>query len=233
MRRRRAAAPAGRWRVAGAALVVLAGLLGAGYLLVDAGPESAAGTAAPGAGFTESRSGTDGSSGQGFSADPFDEGLSDEPVSPHGAEPSPVTEVLPDPSPPGRVGLVSIASAAAADARVAEIATLFDTYFTGINAHDPTVATRVFAPGGVVDPGDAAQVATFNEDTATTQDFDVWLLAVNGDVATVSFTSSQAPGFGPAERPGETCTNWRLDFQLTSEPRILGTAPGAVSSPCT
>ncbi|GAB7047342.1 zinc finger protein [Catenuloplanes indicus] len=222
-RRRRAAAPAGRWRVAAIALVVLAGLLGAGYLLVDTGAEPAAGTT---------------SSPEAVSTEPFGEPeISHQPESFSVAEPSavaepvPFDEGLPEPA-PGRIGLVSIAPAAAGDARVVEIATLFDTYFTGINTHDPTVATRVFAPGGVVDPGDAGHVATFNADTATTQDFDVWLLAVDGDVATVSFTSSQAPGFGPPERPGETCTNWRLDFRLTGDPLILGTAPGAASSPC-
>ncbi|MDR7321547.1 MULTISPECIES: hypothetical protein [Catenuloplanes] len=229
--RRRAPAPAGRGRVAAIALVVLAGLLGAGYLLVDTGAEPAAGTTAV---FTEPSVAPE----QFYlPQQSYQPELSDLPEPSAVAEPSaaaepvPFDEGLPEPA-PGRIGLVSIAPAAAGDARVVEIATLFDTYFTGINAHDPTVATRVFAAGGVVDPHDAAQVATFNADTATTQDVDVRLLAVAGDVATVSFTSSQAPGFGPPERPGETCTNWRLDFRLTSDPLIIGTAPGAVSSPC-
>ncbi|MDR7278132.1 zinc finger Ran-binding domain-containing protein [Catenuloplanes atrovinosus] len=233
--RRRAPEPSDRWRLAGIAAVVLAVLLAAGYLILDTGPESAAGTTAPG-----SESGSE--AGAASLAAPEatvredapgvpDAGVPDEGLT--WVEPSPVTEAgTAYQPPPTRAGLVSIAPEAAADHRAAEIAALFDTYFTGINAHDPTVATRVFAPGGVVDPGDATQVAAFNADTATTQDSDVWLLAVDGDVATVSFTSSQAPGYGPPERPAETCTDWRLDFLLTADPLIMGTAPGAVSAPC-
>jgi hypothetical protein len=202
-----------RWRVAGVALVVLAGLVGGGYLLSDAGADSATGPAAP-------------------SVTPVGWTPSETPP-----EPEPAAEEF-TPTAPGQIGLVSIESA---DPRATYLAALFDTYFTGINAHDASVATRVFAPGGVVDPAAPGQVADFGADIATTRDSNIRLLAVADDphagevIATLSFTSTQDPGFGPPERPDETCTDWRLDFRLTSwegDLLIFGTAPGAVSAPC-
>lgn len=228
VRRRSPSADLARWRVAGVAAVVLAGLLGGGYLLIDAGAESAAETPPATAEFIPG-AGEDTLPATGAGAFGTPSGSS--PEFPEPAEPT-----LPTTS-----GLVSIAADAAADPRAAAIAALFDTYFTGINAHDASVATRVFAPGAVVDPADPEQVAEFGVDIATTRDSDVRLLAVADDpgsgevIATVSFTSTQAPGYGPPERRNETCTDWRLDFRLTrweSELLILGTAPGAVSAPC-
>jgi hypothetical protein len=53
-------------------------------------------------------------------------------------------------------------------------------------------------------------------------------------VATVTFASNQAAGAGPRERPNETCTRWRVTYQLTA--RVSGDylvyRGAGVSDPC-
>ncbi|MFI5838395.1 hypothetical protein ACIA8K_01580 [Catenuloplanes sp. NPDC051500] len=232
--RRKPRATVARWRVAGVALAVLAGLVGGGYLLLDAGAQSA--TDQPSDAVTEA--------GPEAGPEAAPEAASDVVTEPAPGIDADSSGALgfesqsASPTVPAQIGMVAIVTG---DARATEVAALFDFYFAGINAHDASVAAKVFAPGGVVDPNDPGQVANFGADTATTQDSNVRLLEVvdaaePGElIATVSFTSTQAPEFGPPERPGETCTDWRLDFRLTrwhGELRIFGTERGAVSAPC-
>lgn len=220
----------GPWAVAGAGLMIVLALAGAGHLVLDTGTDP--GTADAGIVADPSVTGT------------FDDGTFDDGSTAAGSLAGPeVPDVAtPAESPaPGPAGMVSIEAEAAADPRTPQIAAMFDAYFTAINAHDAPAAAGAFAPGGLVDPGDPEQVASFGADIATTRDSDVRLWAVADDahtgdvIATVSFTSTQAPGYGPPERRDETCTDWRLDFRLRSwegQLLILGTAPGAVCAPC-
>lgn len=105
--------------------------------------------------------------------------------------------------------------------QLAAVATLLDTYFSGINAHDPVLATSVFAADGTVNPGDASQVAKFGNDTRTTHDDRIAVLGITpaavpggtGLLVRVSFRSTQAPSLGPG---GQACTDWSLTYRLRS-----------------
>jgi hypothetical protein len=139
---------------------------------------------------------------------------------------------------PTQVGLVTVA-AEAVDARAVDVAAMFAAHFGAINGRDFDTAAAYFDPDGVVDPGDAAQVATFAEDVSTTTDSDLVLLAVTDGaqpgqlLAHLTFRSEQAPGMGPRDRPDETCTRWDIVYELstTAGYRIVrGTQ--AQSTPC-
>jgi hypothetical protein len=121
------------------------------------------------------------------------------------------------PAPPDRAGLVKY-TAVAGDDRAAEIATLFDSYFSAINAGDYDRALTYYDPAGQVDTSDPAERADFAEGVATSTDSDVVLRSLTGDpsdgnlVATVSFTSQQAADKAPN---GQTCAHWTVAYTLT------------------
>jgi hypothetical protein len=158
-------------------------------------------------------------------------------------EPSPSTVESPAPpsAPETAAGAVTIDPATAADPRARPVATMLDTYFSGVNQHDAGAALSVVDPRGPVDPNDPDQVADFARAIATTSDTDIVLHAVGADPtgrgavrAAVSFRSHQSPGYGPKTNTRETCTAWRITYVL-SEPdraayRIL--ASSATHQPC-
>ncbi|MFI6329444.1 hypothetical protein ACIBBG_14230 [Micromonospora chersina] len=158
-----------------------------------------------------------------------------------------VTSSVPEESPspsalPTSVGLVGIDSSLE-DPRAAGIAATFDTYFAGINGGDYQAAASMFDPAGeVLDPGDNRAVQRFGQQLVTTRDSDVVLHALTDAptgvlVAEVSFQSNQAPGYGPKGRPQETCTRWRIRYELsvtaTGEYRILRSKAAEPSRSCT
>ncbi|WP_328466808.1 hypothetical protein OHA21_47265 [Actinoplanes sp. NBC_00393] len=124
------------------------------------------------------------------------------------------------------------------DSRAAEIAAMFETYFTGINEKDYAAVAGVFDPAGDLDPGDPEQMAAFSDGTATTEDSDIRLTGVrdlaNGRIrADLTFRSQQDAGDGPPGRLGETCTLWQVGYTLTSTDSGYRIYRGkGVSEPC-
>lgn len=53
----------------------------------------------------------------------------------------------------------------------------------------------------------------------TTQESDIALTGLSSDgtytLATMSFRSTQDPGYGPATNPDDTCDDWTITYQLT------------------
>ncbi|WP_203759301.1 hypothetical protein [Actinoplanes octamycinicus] len=98
------------------------------------------------------------------------------------------------------------------------VATMFETYFAGINAKDPDAALSVVEPKGRMNPADPAVVAKFGADIRTTRDDEIELGAVTDNGGTVtaelSFRSRQAAGYGPADDPDQTCTRWTMVYTL-------------------
>jgi hypothetical protein len=142
---------------------------------------------------------------------------------------------------PNRVGVVDT-GAVAADPRAADIAAMFDQHFSGINSRDYPRAIAVYDPAGVIRPDDPGHRQRFVDGVSTTTDSDVRLLAVGpgagapvAATARLTFQSQQAPGYGPKDREGETCTRWDITYALTSpaerQYRILR-ATTATSDPC-
>jgi hypothetical protein len=97
-------------------------------------------------------------------------------------------------------------------------------YFGGINSANYQQAWDVYSP---------ALQATFGYQAwssalSTSQDSQVVIQTIqhnpSGDLdASVMFQSQQAPAYGP--NPGETCTNWSLDYQLISSSASAPTPP--------
>jgi hypothetical protein len=153
---------------------------------------------------------------------------------------SPTGAGSPTPTSAPSVGLVDV-SAVATDARAADIAAMFDAYFSAINARDFTRALQVYDPAGSIDPADPKQRKSFADGVRTTKDSAVALLSITGDaqaaqiLARVRFTSHQQPGYGPKARRNETCTRWDVTYQLTSpaehQYRVFGAA-SAANQPC-
>jgi len=131
--------------------------------------------------------------------------------------------------------LVELA-AVASDSRAAGVGAMFDNYFGGINSRDFARAVSVFDPAGVLDPNNSDQVGRFSHDVSTTTDGDIVIRSIDTNpsraaalIVVVTFTSTQAAGYGPAGSTNETCTHRRVQYTLTQtaagEYRILrGTA---------
>jgi hypothetical protein len=114
---------------------------------------------------------------------------------------------------------------------------VFDTYFRAVNNRDTATATSVYAPGGVLDPGNATQVARFARAVSTTVDSDVVVHQIGTDpanpaavLANVTFVSRQDPGYGPKGRVDETCSVWDVTYTLTDRYLIRGSTGS--SRPC-
>jgi hypothetical protein len=119
----------------------------------------------------------------------------------------------------GDVQLVTV-HPAVDDPRAADVAAMFDTYFTGINERDYRAVARVLDPEGELDPGVPGQLKAFAEGTSTSRDSDVVLRGLKPTAsgrlrAEVSFRSRQKAGHGPPGRLGERCTRWDVVYVLT------------------
>jgi hypothetical protein len=112
----------------------------------------------------------------------------------------------------------------------------FDSYFQAINSGNYEQARLRQAPGRR--PSATKWAAALS----TSYDFNAELHSVTptsagGASAWVTFTSLQAANRGP--RPGETCTNWSIDYSLVPADdglmwidRAAGHGGGPVSQPC-
>ncbi|MGW5224404.1 hypothetical protein ACWEP5_05505 [Nocardia niigatensis] len=121
-----------------------------------------------------------------------------------------------------RVGIVDIAPALTGDPRAVAVATLFNTYFSGIDNHAYDVALGTLDPSGSFDPGNPQNRASFADALSTTFDRDVEVISIDpaGSLSTatsarVTFQSTQAAGMGPRGQEWETCTNWDLSYTLS------------------
>lgn len=138
------------------------------------------------------------------------------------------------------VGVVDY-SPVASDADAPAVATVLDTYFSGINDKDFARATSVFDPAGAINPNNSQQVAKLAHDDQTSTIGNVVINGLGPDpsgqgtlVARTAFRSTQSAGFGPHRDPNETCTQWTVTYtfvgSVTDGYRILkGSGP---SSPC-
>jgi uncharacterized RDD family membrane protein YckC len=97
------------------------------------------------------------------------------------------------------------------------IASSLDTYFSGINNQNYSVAWSQLSTN------QQNQIGTFDQfsqqlSTSSNSAIELHDTAENGDGtynADVTFTSHQGASFGP--NPGETCTNWTLTYRLVSD----------------
>ncbi|MGX1615977.1 hypothetical protein ACWIF8_19055 [Micromonospora chalcea] len=152
------------------------------------------------------------------------------------------TELTPSPSEsPTVVGLVTI-EPDVADARATAVARTFDTYFGAVNDRDFPAAAAMFDPAGdVLDPADDGAVERFGRQLVTTRDSEVVLRSLTDAgpgvvAAVVTFRSAQDPGYGPKNRPQETCTLWQVRYELSGTAsgayRILRSRSAVPSRPC-
>jgi hypothetical protein len=149
------------------------------------------------------------------------------------------TPSAPTSSAPAPVGVVAI-DPSVTDPRAADVASMFDTHFSAVNAKDYARALSVYDPAGVINPNDAGEAADFQQAVSTTTDSQIMLRSIGpsarGGVldARVTFRSNQQAGYGPQERPNETCTAWDVTYTLTQPGggayKIL--AGKATNAPC-
>jgi hypothetical protein len=122
----------------------------------------------------------------------------------------------PSPAAPAQVrvdGVTVGISAINNDPNAVAVARTMGTYFGGIDSRNYMQAWNTFAPALQA----AIPYQPWSSSLGTTRDTHVALQDIrhdaNGDVdVTVYFRSHQAPQNGPD--PGETCTNWSLDYRL-------------------
>jgi hypothetical protein len=143
------------------------------------------------------------------------------------------------PTTPGSVGVVAI-DPAVTDPRTVDVATMFDSHFSAVNAKDYARALAAYDPAGVINPNDPGQAADFQRAISTTTDDQILLRSIGPDptgrgvlAARVTFRSNQQAGYGPRERPNETCTAWDVTYTITRPGgayKIL--AGSATHAPC-
>jgi hypothetical protein len=140
---------------------------------------------------------------------------------------------------PTAAGAVEIDSSITTDPRAASVASMFDTYFEGIDSKNYSQALDEYDPSGVVNPSSSKQAAEFDHNVSTSNDTNVVLLDIEpaGGTATtahLTFQSTQSAGFGPGNDPSQTCTDWDLTYKLstssTGDYLILGTQSASYSA---
>lgn len=151
-----------------------------------------------------------------------------------GASVPPPPATCDDPHGPAGEGDVT-SSLTGADAGA--IKTALDLYFNAIDTGDYTTAWQQLSPKMQA----GLTVAQLESSTKSSDDFDVQLVAITpqpdgSTVAYVTFRSLQSSEKGP--RPGETCTDWSIDYTMVQTARrwvidrAAGHAGQPVSAPC-
>ncbi|MDI6098077.1 hypothetical protein QLQ12_05605 [Actinoplanes sp. NEAU-A12] len=136
-----------------------------------------------------------------------------------------------------RIGLVTVRPGLD-DPRAADVAAMFDTYFTGINERDYDAVAGVLDPAGDLDPSAPRELQAFAQGTSTTRDSDIVLRDLAETTAgrlraEVSFRSEQRTGHGPPQRLDETCTLWQVVYVLSAGDGTYRMLRGkGVSKPC-
>jgi zinc-ribbon domain len=144
------------------------------------------------------------------------------------ASPSPTgTTASPTPSPPptqvNSQGVTIGIKAVNTDPDVADVTATLATYFGGIDIRDYMQAWDTYTPAYQA----SSSLQSLSQEDSTSRDSQVVVQSIrhdpDGDLeATVLFQSHQAAHYGPSTDPGETCTNWALDYHL---------APSSAASP--
>ncbi|MDX3455837.1 hypothetical protein PV396_28525 [Streptomyces sp. ME02-8801-2C] len=106
------------------------------------------------------------------------------------------------------------------DRRARAVATMFAHFYGAINERDYDKAVRAYDPNSLVVNVDSAKSRQgWAREMSTTQESDIQLTDLSSDgtytLATVSFRSTQDPGYGPALNPDDTCDDWTITYQLT------------------
>jgi hypothetical protein len=142
-----------------------------------------------------------------------------------GGQPSPIT--TPTTPQPGQVishGVTVEIGSVSNDPDATSVAETLAAYFGGINSRNYRDAWDTYTAAEQANvPYDA-----FASNESTTQDKQITVQSIQHDSggnleADVSFQTRQAGQFGP--NPGETCTNWTLDYHLVP---ATGVTSGAV-----
>jgi hypothetical protein len=151
------------------------------------------------------------------------------------ATPAPTSAAAPPPTsaaapPPTQVNLQGVTigiGAVNTDPDAMDVAATLAAYFGGIDARNYEQAwdTYTSALQAVV------SFQRFSSELSTSQDTQIVVLSIrhdsNGDLdVQVGFQSHQAGQYGPD--PGQTCTNWSLDYHLVAS---SGAQPSAGASP--
>jgi hypothetical protein len=133
-------------------------------------------------------------------------------------------------SPPTQVNIQGVTigiSAVNTDPDAMDVAATLTAYFGGIDVRNYNQAWDTYTPALQA----AVSFQTFSSELSTSQDTQIVVQSIqhdsNGDLdVQVGFQSHQAGQYGPT--PGQTCTNWSLDYHLVASP---GAQPSAVASP--
>jgi eukaryotic-like serine/threonine-protein kinase len=143
------------------------------------------------------------------------------------ATPAPTSAAAPLPTQVNSQGVTIGISAVNTDPDAMDVAATLAAYFGGIDARNYQQAwdTYTSALQGAV------SFQTFSRLLSTSQDTQIVVQGIqhdpDGDLdVQVGFQSHQAGQYGPD--PGQTCTNWSLDYQLVASP---GVQPSAAASP--
>jgi len=113
------------------------------------------------------------------------------------------------------------------DPDVTAVADTIAAYFGGIDARNYMQAWDLYTPALQA----AIPLQPWSSALSTTQDSQIVVQSIQHDPsgainANVLFQSHQAPQYGP--NPGETCTNWSLDYRLVASSSAQ--APSSASS---
>lgn len=135
-----------------------------------------------------------------------------------GSPTAPASPTAP-PSPPGQVtigGMTVDISAVNTDQDATAVATTLAAYFGGINDQNYQDAWDTYTSGEQARNG---SYDSWAQSVSTTQDSQVTVQSIKDDgggnlEANVDFQSQQAGQYGP--NPGETCTDWTLDYHLVA-----------------
>ncbi|MET9683621.1 hypothetical protein [Streptomyces coeruleorubidus] len=111
-------------------------------------------------------------------------------------------------------------SQVAGDPEAEQVAEMFARYFGAINNRDYDTALNYYDPATTaVDLDSTASRNKWKKVMSTTKDsgFVLTGLDTSGEYtfATLNFRSRQSPGYGPADRPNDTCDDWTVTYQLT------------------
>jgi eukaryotic-like serine/threonine-protein kinase len=144
--------------------------------------------------------------------------------------PSAVSSPAPSAPPPTQVNIQGVTigiSAVNTDLDAMDVAATLAAYFGGIDARNYQQAWDTYTPA----LQEAVSFQTFSRLLSTSQDTQIVVQSIqhdpDGDLdVQVGFQSHQAGQYGP--EPGETCTNWSLDYHLVAS---AGAQPSAAASP--
>jgi hypothetical protein len=133
-------------------------------------------------------------------------------------------------SPPMQVNIQGVTigiSAVNADPDAMDVAATLAAYFGGIDARNYKQAWDTYTSALQA----AVSLQRFSSELRTSQDTQIVVQSIrhdsNGDLdVKVGFQSHQAGQYGPD--PGQTCTNWSLDYRLVASPSAQ---PSAAASP--